>query len=48
MNKRVFPGQATAPRMVDLTEPDGTMLQATYFAAGEPGAGMLLFHQCDR
>jgi hypothetical protein len=31
MKKRVFPGQAPAPRMVDLTEPDGTTLQATYF-----------------
>jgi len=46
MNRRVFPGQAPAPRMVDLTEADGTTLRATYFAH-EPGPGMLLFHQCD-
>lgn len=32
MNKRVFPGQAPAPRMVDLAEADGTTLRATYFA----------------
>ena len=32
MNKRVFPGQAPAPRMVDLTEADGTTLRSTDFA----------------
>jgi tetratricopeptide (TPR) repeat protein len=41
--------QATpAPRVVDLKSSDGTILKATYFAAGKPGPGVLLFHQSDR
>ncbi len=40
--------QQTAPRVVDLTAPDGTNLKATYFAAGRPGPGVLLLHQCNR
>jgi pimeloyl-ACP methyl ester carboxylesterase len=41
-------GQAPAPRVVDLTAPDGTTLKATYFAASQPGPGVMLFHQCNR
>jgi dienelactone hydrolase len=40
--------QPPAPRVVDLTAPDGTKLKATYFAAAKPGPGVLLFHQCNR
>jgi dienelactone hydrolase len=38
---------APAPRSVDLAATDGTKLKATYFAAGKPGPGMLLLHQCN-
>src|SRR5258708_39751270 len=31
--------QAPGPRVVDLTAADGTKLKATFFSAGEPGAG---------
>jgi dienelactone hydrolase len=37
-----------AERVVDLTAPDGTKLKATYFAAAQPGPGVLLLHQCNR
>jgi dienelactone hydrolase len=37
-----------APRMVDLTAADGTALKATFFAAGAPGPGVILFHQCNQ
>src|SRR5256885_544386 len=37
-----------APRLVDLVAPDGSKLKATYFAAGRPGPGVLLLHQCNR
>jgi dienelactone hydrolase len=37
-----------ADRIVDLTAADGTKLKATYFAAGKPGPGVLLLHQCNR
>jgi dienelactone hydrolase len=40
--------QAPAPRLVDLAASDGTKMKATYFAAGKPGPGVLLFHQCNR
>ena len=40
--------EAPAPRVVDLEAPDGIMLKATYFAAGKPGPGVLLMHQCNR
>jgi dienelactone hydrolase len=40
--------QMPAPRVVDLTAPDGINLKATYFAAGKPGPGVLLLHQCNR
>lgn len=38
----------SAERTVDLTAADGTKLKATYFAAGKPGPGVLLLHQCNR
>ena len=37
-----------AQRIVDLTAADGTKLKASYFAAGKPGPGVLLLHQCNR
>jgi len=37
-----------APRVLDLSAADGTKLKATYFAAGKPGPGVLLLHQCNR
>ena len=37
-----------AERVVDLTASDGTKLKATYFAAAQPGTGVLLLHQCNR
>jgi len=35
-------------RVVDLKRPDGVILKGTYFAAGKPGPGVLLFHQSNR
>ncbi len=40
--------QLPAQRIVDLTAADGTKLKASYFAAGKPGPGVLLLHQCNR
>jgi dienelactone hydrolase len=40
--------QAPAPRVVDLTAPDGTKLKATFFSAAKPGPGVLLLHQCNQ
>ena len=40
--------QVPAPRVVDLTAPDGVILKATFFAAAQPGPGVLLLHQCNR
>jgi dienelactone hydrolase len=40
--------QTPAPRMVDLTAPDGMKLKATYFSAGRLGPGVMLLHQCNR
>src|ERR1051325_3823228 len=37
-----------APRVIDLKTSDGIVLKATYFAAGEPGPGVLLLHQVNR
>src|SRR5579863_5015323 len=37
-----------AARVVDLKAFDGTVLKANYFAAAEPGPGVLLFHQSNR
>lgn len=39
---------APAPRLADLTAPDGIILKATYFAAAKPGPGVLLLHQCNQ
>src|ERR1700733_10677608 len=36
------------PRVVDLTAADGTVLKASFFAAANPGPGVILFHQCNR
>src|SRR5262245_22795662 len=38
----------TAGRGVDIKSTDGTILKATYFAAANPGPGVLLFHQSNR
>ena len=48
MGANVDAAEAPAPRVVDLKAPDGIMLKATYFAAGKPGPGVLLLHQCNR
>jgi dienelactone hydrolase len=40
--------QPPAPRVIDLTAPDGMKLKATYFAAAKPAPGVLLLHQCNR
>src|SRR5215472_15281104 len=40
--------QAPTPKVVDITASDGTVLKATYFAAANPGPGVLLLHQCNR
>ncbi|GEM_PF-4356751 len=40
--------QPPAPRIVDLTAPDGVKLKATYFSAAAPGPGLILLHQCNR
>jgi dienelactone hydrolase len=37
-----------SPRTVDVRSADGTLLEGTFFAAGKPGPGALLFHQSDR
>jgi tetratricopeptide (TPR) repeat protein len=37
-----------APRTLDLKSADGTLLKTTYFAAANPGPGVLLFHQSNR
>jgi dienelactone hydrolase len=37
-----------AEREVDLTAADGAKLKASYYAAGKPGPGVLLLHQCNR
>src|SRR5437773_3699914 len=37
-----------APRVVDLKASDGAILKASYFAAANPGPGVLLFHQSNR
>ena len=33
---------------VDIMAPDGFVLKATYWAADEPGPGVLMLHQCNR
>src|SRR4029453_4209769 len=39
--------ETPAPRVVDLTAPDGAMLKATYYAAAAPGPAVLLLHMCN-
>src|SRR5690349_831957 len=39
--------QISAPKVVDITAPDGTKLRATFFSAGKPGPGVLLLHMCN-
>jgi dienelactone hydrolase len=36
------------PSTIMLKGQDGMVLQATYYAAVQPGPGLLLFHQCNR
>ena len=40
--------QNASPRAVDFKSGDGTVLKGTYFGAGKPGPGVLLFHQSNR
>jgi pimeloyl-ACP methyl ester carboxylesterase len=40
--------QLSAPLIVELKAPDGTILKASYFAAAKPGPGVLLLHQGNR
>jgi tetratricopeptide (TPR) repeat protein len=40
--------QPPAARVVDLKAVDGTILEASYFAAGKPVPGVLLLHQSNR
>ncbi len=48
MVANVDAAEAPAPRVVEIKAPDGIILKATYFAAGKPGPGVLLLHQCNR
>ena len=48
MGATVDAAEAPAPRVVDLKAADGITLKATFFAAGKPGPGVLLLHQCNR
>jgi len=45
---RAQQSQSPSPRVVDLKSPDGILLKATYFSAGKPGPGVILFHQSNR
>jgi tetratricopeptide (TPR) repeat protein len=45
---RAQQSQPPRPRSVDLKASDGILLKATYFTAGKPGPGVLLFHQSNR
>src|SRR5215510_7166027 len=45
---RAQQSQPPGPRVVDLKSSDGTLLKATYFSAGRPGPGVILFHQNNR
>ena len=40
--------QQISPQVVSLHASDGTVLKGTYFAAGKPGPGVLLLHQCNQ
>jgi dienelactone hydrolase len=37
-----------APQTVDVKAADGVMLKASYYSAGKPGPGIMLFHACNR
>src|SRR5262252_9802618 len=39
---------AQPAKVISLTASDGTVLKATWFSAGRPGPGVLLFHQSNR
>jgi pimeloyl-ACP methyl ester carboxylesterase len=39
---------SSEPRTIDLKSSDGITLKASYFSAGRPGPGLLLFHACNR
>jgi pimeloyl-ACP methyl ester carboxylesterase len=39
---------APRPKLLDLRTPDGIVLKASYFAAAQPGPGVVLFHQSNR
>lgn len=39
---------ATSERVVDMAASDGVKLKGTFFAAGKPGPGVLLLHQCNK
>src|SRR5437773_1019561 len=43
-----FAQPAPASRDFSLTASDGTVLKGTYFAAGKPGPGVMLLHQCNQ
>ncbi len=40
-------GQVPAPRHVNLTAPDGTLIKATYYPAAKAGPGVVLLHMCN-
>lgn len=39
--------RATEKRDVTIKANDGVLLKATYYSPGQPGPGVLLFHQCN-
>lgn len=41
-------GEPKPPKITDLTAADGIKLKVSFFAAGKPGPGVLLLHQCNR
>src|SRR5579864_122629 len=43
-----FAKEPQAPKVTDLTSADGINLKVSFFAAGKPGPGVLLLHQCNR
>src|SRR5262252_9540412 len=45
---RFAAGEPVTGTPVTLSAADGTKLAATYYAAGKPGPGVLLLHQCNR
>jgi hypothetical protein len=45
---RAQQSQPPSSQVLDLKSADGTLLKATYFPAGKPGPGVILFHQSNR